>query len=148
MRIDSQFFQTLFDSLQITQRIAQTLETIAGNKSTVHQPAHLRFDIRKPQRHGHIHAPFQTFVDIKHRGQDLFDLFSNIHHRIVQFSPHFFMQHRKAFFGPHRTTVGVDQLIHTTGYTVVNQIQHFTVRVKIQPQLGFVGQFLMQIFDW
>ena len=58
------------------------------------------------------------------------------------------MQRSKTFFRPDRATIGVDQLIHTAGDTVVDQLQHFAIRVKVQPQLGFVWQLLMQIFDW
>ena len=35
VRIDGQFLQPFFNRLQITQRIAQTFETVAGNKSAI-----------------------------------------------------------------------------------------------------------------
>ena len=57
------------------------------------------------------------------------------------------MQRSKTFFRPDRATIGVDQLIHTAGDTVVYQLQHFAIRVKVQPKFGFVWQLLMQILD-
>ncbi|MNZ79770.1 hypothetical protein D3C78_983810 [compost metagenome] len=40
-----------------------------------------------------------------------------------------------------------NQLIDAARDAVVNQIQHPAIRVKVQPQLGFVRQFFMQILD-
>ena len=57
------------------------------------------------------------------------------------------MQRSKAFFRPDRATIGVDQLIHTAGDTVIDQLQHFAIRVKVQPQLGFVWQLFVQVLD-
>ena len=138
MRIDSHLLQTLFNRLQIAQRIAKTAETVAGDKAAIHQTRHLRFDIRQPQRHGHIHPAFQPFVDIEHRGKDLLDLFSDLHHRVVELGSHFIVQLTKALFRPHRTARLVDKLINTAGDAIVNQIQHFAVRVKVEPKLGFI----------
>ena len=148
MWINRQFFQPFFNRLQISQRVAQPFEAVTSDKTAIYQPAHLRFNVRKPQCHGHIHPPFQTFVDIEHRSEDLLDLLRNIHHRVIQFGAHFFMQRSKAFFRPDRATIGINQLIHTAGDTVVYQLQHFAIRVKVQPKFGFVWQLLMQIFDW
>ena len=57
------------------------------------------------------------------------------------------MQLAKALFRPHRPARLVDKLINAAGDAVVNQIQHFAVRVKIEPELGFVRQLLVQILN-
>ncbi len=147
MRIDRHFLQTLLNRLQITQRIAQTLKAVAGDKAAIHQPRHLRLHVRQPQGHGHIHPTLQALVDIEHGGKDLLDLFGNLHHGVVQLRAHLFMKLSKALFRPDRTARLVDQLIHTAGDAVVDQIQHLTVRVKVEPQLGFVRQLLVQILN-
>ncbi len=147
MRIYRQLLQPFFDGLQITQGIAQAAKTVAGDKAAIDQPRHLRFYVRQPQRHGHIHATFQTLVDIEHRGQDLLNLLGNLHYRLVQLGAHLLMQRREALFCPYRATCLVNQLIDATGDTVVDQIQHFAVGVKVEPQLGFVRQLLVQILN-
>ncbi len=147
MRIDGHLLETFFNRLQVAQRIPQTLVAVPGDKPAIDQPGHLGLHVRQPQRHGHIHPPFEAFVDIEHRGEDLLDLFRNVHHRLVKLGAHFFVQLRKALFCPHRATRGVDQLIYAAGDAVVDQIQHLAVRVKVQPQLGFVRQLLVQILD-
>ena len=147
MRIDRHFLQTLLNRLQITQRIAQTLKAVAGDKAAIHQPRHLRLHVRQTQGHGHIHPPLQALVDIEHGGKDLLDLFGNLDHGVVQLRAHLFMKLSKALFRPDRTARLVDQLIHTAGDAVVDQIQHLTVRVKVEPQLGFVRQLLVQILN-
>lgn len=57
------------------------------------------------------------------------------------------MKLSKALFRPDRTARLVDQFVHAAGDAVVNQIQHFAVRVKVQTQLGLVRQLLVQIFN-
>ncbi len=57
------------------------------------------------------------------------------------------MQLVEALFRPYRTARLVDKLINAAGDAVVNQIQHFAVRVEIEPELGFVRQFLVQILN-
>ena len=58
------------------------------------------------------------------------------------------MKRSKALFRPDRAARLINQLINTAGDAVVNEIQHFTVRVKVETKLRFVRQFLMQIFNW
>ena len=147
MRIDGHLLKTFFNRLQIAQRIAETIEAVAGHKAAIDQPRHLRLHVREPQRHGHIHAPLQALVNIEHGGKDLLDLFGNLHHGVVQLRAHLFMELSKALFRPDRTARLVDQLVHAAGDAVVNQIQHLAVRVKVQPELGFVRQLLVQILD-
>ena len=57
------------------------------------------------------------------------------------------MQRGKALFGPYRPARFIDQLIHAAGDTVIDQIQHFAVGVEIEPQLGFIRQLLVQVFN-
>ena len=147
MRVDSHLLQPFFNRLEIAQRIAETVEAVAGDKAAVNQPRHLRLHVRQAQRHGHIHAPFQTLVDVEHGGEDLLDLFGNLHHGVVQLRTHLLVKLSKALFRPDRAARLVNEFVHAAGDAVVNQIQHLAVRVKVEPQLGLVRQLLVQIFD-
>ena len=146
MRIGRQFFQPTLNTVQIAQRVTQALPAVAGNEAAIDQTAHLRLDIRQRQRHGHIDAPFQPLVDVEHRRQDLFNLFGDLYHRIVQLGAHLLVQLLEVLLLPGRTARFRHQFVDAAGDAVVNQIQHLAVRVEVEPQLGFVRQLFMQVF--
>ena len=45
VRVNGHFLQTFFNRLQITQRIPQTTETVAGDEAAIHQAVHLRLNV-------------------------------------------------------------------------------------------------------
>ncbi len=115
-------FSSRFQSPADSAGYPQPAETVAGHEAAIDQPAHLRLNIRQPQRHAHVDAPFQPLIDVKHRGQNLFDLFGYLHHGLIQFGAHLIVQFREILLAPHRAARLIDKFIDATGDTVINQI--------------------------
>ncbi|CSB38846.1 Uncharacterised protein [Vibrio cholerae] len=53
----------------------------------------------------------------------------------------------KCLWLPHYAAALFNQLINAAGNAVINQIEHFAIRVKVQTEFRFVRQIGVQIFD-
>ncbi|CSB94591.1 Uncharacterised protein [Vibrio cholerae] len=105
------------------------------------------FHIRKRKRHREIHLTFQTLIDVVSRGQNGFYLLGNLNYCIAKLGTHMLFERFKCLWLPHHAAALFNQLINAAGNAVINQIEHFAIRVKVQTEFRFVRQIGVQIFD-
>ena len=145
--IDGQLLETTLDGPQVAQQVRQPLPAGLGDKALVNEVTQLLLDIRHGKSGVELHLALESLLDLMGQRQHGFHLLGYLHHRIVELGADILLERLETGLVPRHATVLLNQLVTAAGNAVVDKLGHLAKGVEIEPQLGLVGQFFLQVLD-